>query len=329
VKLCLVPYAISLSASLGFAAVAMGCAPSFYDGPLPGAPANATYANVGGAHVRYVDVGEGPAVVLIHGFAASLDTWATVIPALSKKHRVIAPDLKGFGFSSRPEGDYSPSAQAKLVTALMDSRGIENATVVAHSWGSSVALALSLASPARVTRLALYDAWVYEEQLPTFFLWSRTPVVGEALFSLFYGGRADERIEGAFYDKEKWVTERLVEDVERALDRPGTTAAALAATRGQRFAEVSEKYKTIKQPTLLLWGREDQVTTLGQGERLARDLPHAKLVVYPRCGHFPMLEASSASTADLTAFIDDVATAPAAAPAPSPTPAPAPAPEKP
>ena len=328
--LCLVSRAFASSIAVTFAAIALGCTPSFHEGPLPGAPTNATYADVAGARVRYVDVGEGPAVVLLHGFASSLETWVTVIPALSKKHRVIALDLKGFGWTSRPEGDYSPAAQAKLVVALMDARGIETATVVAHSWGSSVALAMSMATPARVARLALYDAWVYEEQIPTFFQWSRAPGVGEALFSLFYGERADERMEAAFYDKQKWVTERLVEDVERALERPGTTAAALAATRGQKFAAVQDRYKTIQQPTLLLWGREDLVTTLAQGERLARDLPHAKLVVYPRCGHFPMLEASSASTADLTAFIDEIAATPAVVATPPRTePQPTPTPEKP
>ena len=299
-KLCLVALAGGVAAAL-----TLGCSPSFHEGPLPGAPSNATYADIGGAHVRYTDVGEGPAVVLIHGFGASLDTWAAVVPALSKKHRVIALDLKGFGWTSRPEGDYSPAAQAKIVTALMDLRGVSSATLVAHSWGSSVALALTLAEPARVSRIALYDAWVYEEQIPSFFLWARAPGVGEALFSLFYGERADERMQHAFYDKEKWVTERLVEDVERTLDRPGATAAALAATRGQRYAEVQDRYKTIQQQTLLLWGREDLVTTLAMGERLARDLPHTRLVVYPKCGHFPMLEAASASTADLSAFVDE------------------------
>src|SRR5438270_842045 len=115
----------------------------------------------------------------------------------------------------------------------------------------------------------------------------------------------------AFYDQDKWVTERLVEDVERALERPGTAAAALAAARGQRFAEVQQRYKTIQQQALLLWGREDSVTTLSVGERLARDLPHARLVVYPKCGHFPMLEAANASTSDLLAFLGEV-------PAPAP-----------
>jgi len=133
---------------------------------------------------------------------------------------------------------------------------------------------------------------------------ARAGGVGEALFSAWYTERADERIALAFYDKTRFVTEGFVELVDRALARPGTVAAALAATRGQRFYEWQDQYKKIKQPALLLWGREDGVTLLSFGERLSKDLPHAKLVVYPQCGHFPMLEHESASTAELDAFLD-------------------------
>jgi pimeloyl-ACP methyl ester carboxylesterase len=283
------------------AILTQGCL-EFHRGPLPGAPTNATYADVDGVRLRYHDKGEGPAVVMIHGFASSLETWDTVAPKLEKSHRVLSLDLKGFGWSERPEGDYSPAAQAKLVLGLMKVRGIEKASLVAHSWGSSVALATTLTDPGKIDRLALYDAWVYEDQLPTFFLWARQPGVGETLFALWYDQRADERMAHAFFDK-RFVTEPLAEAVDAALERPGTKAAALAATRGQRFAAWEDRYKTIQQKTLLLWGREDEVTLLPFGERLNKDLPNSKLVVYPQCGHFPMIEAASASTRDLEGFL--------------------------
>jgi pimeloyl-ACP methyl ester carboxylesterase len=122
------------------------------------------------------------------------------------------------------------------------------------------------------------------------------------LFSAFYAQRSDEKMAQAFYD-ERFVTESLVEDVERALERPGTTAAALAAARGQRFAFVEGRYREIALPTLLLWGREDRVTPPAVGERLLRDLPNARLRIYPRCGHFPMIEAERESTRDLAEFL--------------------------
>jgi len=295
--------------ALIFLPMLAGCL-SFHAGAMPGEPKDATFANVrsGGqsVRVRYVDRGKttSPVVVLIHGFASSLDAWNAVMPALEKRgFRVIAIDLKGFGWTDRPEGDYSPDAQAKLVYALLDQRGVQNASIVAHSWGSSVALAAALQQPDRVNRLALYDAWIYEEQLPTFFHWARADGIGETMFALWYKERPDDKIVQAFYDP-KYVTEKLVEEVEAALDRPGTVAAALAAVRGQRYAALQSKYRTIKKPTLLLWGREDVVTPLRFGERLSREMPHAKLLVYPQCGHFPMIEALSASNEDLVDFLE-------------------------
>ena len=252
---------------------------------------------------REPESGSGDPVLLVHGFASAIEAWSPVVPALSKTHRVVALDLKGFGWTDRPEGDYSPEAQARILLKLLELRGVQKTAIVAHSWGSSVALAATLAAPERFTKRALYDAWVYEDQLPTFFHWARADGVGEMLFGLYYKERADERMALAFFDK-RYVTERLVEEVDAALERPGTVAAALAAVRGQRYAEVETKYRTIDKPTLLLWGREDLVTPLKYGERLSRELPNAKLVVYPRCGHFPMIEAKDASTRDLVAFLN-------------------------
>lgn len=287
----------------------VGCL-SFHRGPMPGEP-RGSYLQLQGARVRYTDSAEAtpadrqkPAAVLIHGFAASLDTWVEVAPALTTSHRVVTLDLKGFGWSDRPEGDYSPDAQARLVFGLMDHLGIEKATWVAHSWGSSVALSGAISQPDRVQKLALYDAWVYEEQLPVFFQWARASGIGESMFAAFYKERTEDRMLLAFFDKKR-VSEELVDAVNAALDRPGTVAAALAAVRGQRFAEMQSRYKSVTQKTLLLWGREDLVTTQSYGERLSRDLPNAKLIMYPRCGHFPMIEAKEASTRDLVEFLKD------------------------
>lgn len=283
-------------------ALGAGCL-SHHQGPLPGEPTDASFTTVDDTRIRYVDTrGEGPAVVMIHGFASSLNAWDAVIPALAPGHRVVALDLKGFGWSGRPEGDYDPDTQAELVFGLLDELGVENASIVAHSWGSSVALSMAHLQPDRVDRLALYDAWVYEEQLPVFFHWSRLDGLGELLFALFYRERPADKIEMAFYDP-SIIPQALVDNVEEQLDRPGTTAAALSAVRGQRYAEIEERYPDVTQPVLLLWGREDGVTTLDFGERLYKDLPNAELVVFPRCGHFPMIEAYWPSTRALVDFL--------------------------
>lgn len=282
--------------------VTSGCL-SYHSGPMPGEPKDATFKTIADTRVRYRDTGgDKPAVVLLHGFASALETWSGVTTQLEGDHRVISLDLKGFGWTSRPEGDYSPAAQAQLVLGLLDELGVQSFALVAHSWGSSVALQVALDAPQRVERIALYDAWVYEEQIPTAFVWARAGAIGELMFGLFYKERPDDKIEMAFYDK-SLLTHEFVEEVRHALDRPGTTAAALAAVRGQRYREVQDRYSSVTQPVLLLWGEDDAVTTIDVGHRLVQQLPNATIHVFDDCGHFPMIEAFAPSTNALKAFL--------------------------
>jgi pimeloyl-ACP methyl ester carboxylesterase len=309
--------AVACAALCACAALASGCL-AFHQGPMPGEPTGARYAEVNGTRVRYFDVGQGPVVVLIHGFASSLETWDLLVPQLRGRYRVIAVDLKGFGWTDRPAGDYSPQTQAALVLGLLDRRGVRTAAVVGHSYGASVALSMALAAPDRVTRLALYDAWVYDEQLPSLFLWARARGLGEVLFGLFYEERPEEKLQLAFYDPSR-IPQKLVDDVERAFARPGTRAAALAAVRGMHYDELQPRYRTVTKPVLLLWGREDVVAPVAIGERLSRDLPRSRLVVYPRCGHLPMLEAAAASNAELVRFLAEEPSPSSPPPSPSPS----------
>ena len=288
---------------VALATLSSGCL-AFHTGAMPGEPDDATFLSIDGVRVRYVDEGTGSPVVLVHGFASSLETWTAVIPELVEHgHRVIALDLRGFGWTDRPPGDYSSEAQARLVLGLMDQLGVERAAVVGHSYGAGVTLRLALIAPERVTRIALYDAWAYDGQLPAFFHVARADGVGEAMFATWYGERTEDRMALAFHDQD-FVTIELIDAVEAALRRPGTYAAALAAVRAMHYEQVEEQYRTVEHPALLLWGREDRVTPLEIGERLARELPGARLVVYPGCGHFPMIEHAAQSTAELVRFLE-------------------------
>lgn len=304
---------ISVGALLALA----GC-PQFHASTLPGTPADATFVEVEGVQVRYREAGQGPAVVLIHGFGASSDSWMPVMPALVPDHRVIAVDLKGFGWSTRPDGDYSPGAQARLVWGVLDRLRVKNVAIVAHSWGSSVALSMAVARPAQVRRVALYAAYVYDDQVPSFFRWAEKPGLGELLFGIWYRERIEDRAALAYHD-ERWVTQERVERVERELARPGTVAAALAAARSHQFAALHERVKSFAKPVLLLWGENDQVTPVRFAHRLVSELPNAQLKTYPRCGHIPMVEAHAPSTRDLADFLAADREPPPPPPAPPPT----------
>ena len=309
--------ALRAACCLGLVVLGLGGCPRFHAGALPGAPAEATFVDVDGIHVRYREAGTGPAVVLIHGFSASSDSWLSVIPAVAATHRVIAIDLKGFGWTSRPDGDYSPAAQAKLVWAVLDKLGVTDTAIVGHSWGASVALEMAVAHPDRTRRVALYDAYVYDDEVPGFFRWAQKPGLGELLFGLYYTERMEDRAPLAYFD-ERWITQDRLERVEDDLARPGTVAAALAAARGHHFGKLHEALRTFGKPVLLLWGEEDQITPLRFGQRLATELLDAELKAYPRCGHIPMVEAHNPSTRDLVAFLaKDASAAPVAPVAPT------------
>ncbi len=290
------------------ALVSSGCATWQEPGEALGARLadGARYVHTREGRALYVEVkGEdrgAPPVLLVHGFASNHDVWDTLEPTLRATRRTINVDLPGFGWSSRTEGDYEPAALAEDLVAVMDAVGAPTVDVVGHSWGSSVTLALALAHPERVRRMVLIGAWVYDEQIPPFFRWARVPGVGETLFSAFYSERPGDRFPAAF-DDPSVVSQDLVDAIERSFERPGTARAALAAARGQCFLQMERRYHTVTAPTLLVWGANDRVARLRFGERLLRDLPHARLEVVPGTGHFPMFEAPGVTRAVISDFL--------------------------
>lgn len=273
-----------------------GC-PRFQTGPVRYAAPAKEFTTVKGRRLHFVDKGDPrrETIVFIHGFASALVVWKRLMRDLSGRYRVIALDLPGFGLSDKRKGDYSPSVLADVVAGLLAQRGIARAHVVAHSWGSSIALALAHRHPRRVASLALLSAFVYDKQLLPFQRWSKIRGLGELLFALFYKERLGDRLALAFHRPEAHATYREEQQVERAVRRPGAVRAALQATRQMHFDRLEKHYPTVRARTLLLWGRDDAIAAPKYGERLLRELRDARLRVLPQCGHFPMLEAYPAT----------------------------------
>lgn len=247
--------------------------------------------NTDNQEIRIDVTGAGPPVLMIHGFGSSLETWEFVAPVLSQHHKVIRIDLKGFGLSSKYEDDYSLSSMVDLINQVIEYMDLGKTDVMAHSYGCSVALAFAMANPEKVDHLILTDAFVYEEQMPWFFAWSRAPVIGEILFGLYYDQQLDWRIPLSFYNKE-FVTHEMVTRAYDAVTLPGSKAAALAVVRGLNELQWNQNfYHTIEADTLLLWGENDEVTPINFGRRLEQQIPGATLEIIPSSGHFPMVEA--------------------------------------
>jgi len=130
-----------------------------------------SYLELHGDRVAYRDVGQGPALLLIHGMAGSSDTYRAIIPQLSKKYRVIAPDLLGHGKSAKPRGDYSLGAFAVFLRDLLDELGVDRATVIGQSLGGGIAMQFAYQHRDYCERLVLigsgglgdvYRAWDHQ-----------------------------------------------------------------------------------------------------------------------------------------------------------------------
>src|SRR6267378_7521246 len=144
------------------------------------------FAEIDGVRVHYQEKGTGTPLILIHGFTSSVFSWKDVFEPLSKKFHVIAVDLKGFGFSGKPDGDYTRRAQAVLITHLLEHLNIEKAWLCGNSMGGEVALNVALANRERVSGLILVDSAGVEvpgsgSLAPGYLLF---PVVGRLLIAL-------------------------------------------------------------------------------------------------------------------------------------------------
>lgn len=253
--------------------------------------------------LHYIERGTGPnAAVVIHGFGGHTYTFRYLIPELAKDHRVVAVDLKGFGYSGRlKKSDYSLTEQARLVMRLMDALSIDRVAVVGHSMGGEVAMRMAAGWPERVERVVL-AASVSGDRIPTLPV---TPLIKPFLwlFGRLFGRRIFRR---QFYDPRK-ATKEALEAYRRPLRIKGTGDAVYQLLRdGQREKRVH--HSGIKQPVLILWASHERILPRWVLSRLRKHFPRAEVVTVDRAGHLLLEEQPEASNAAIRRFLSGAAT---------------------
>lgn len=254
------------------------------------------FAEVEGVRLHYQEAGlaDAPVIILIHGFTASTLVWSEVLlPIAEQGFRVIAPDLAGFGFSGKPrDGEYTIEWQARLIVGLMDSLGIERATLVGNSYGGAVAAICALDYPQRVERLVLVGAVSNDDVKKRLILrLGRSPVVGDLISPLLLDLRwlvRQRMMRNRIRLKE--INDHRFEAHHRHLRTSSTQRAALRMLRRWRAERIRQEAHLIKQPVLLIWGEQDAEIPLAEGKFLHREIPHARLIVFRNCGHLPQEE---------------------------------------
>ena len=301
-----------LRATLGLAAIALALGSC---GLSAGDAADGPYARLGPIEapvkLYYQEEGNGPPLLLIHGFGASTFTWRHVAPELAKTHRVIAVDLKGFGQSDKPfDGRYSVFDQAELLAQLIEDKDLRNLTLVGHSFGGGIALLLALEAnrrlEGRISRLVLLDTIAYPQHIPVFFRLLDVPLVsqlGVRMVPPSVQTRVALRI--AYLDDSKIDPEEVAIYAAPLKTAAGKHAIIHSARQimPDGIAELSERYKTIELPTLILWCDHDRIVPLEVGLRLRRTLPNSTLRLVEDCGHMPQEEQPELTLQLIKAFI--------------------------
>jgi pimeloyl-ACP methyl ester carboxylesterase len=242
--------------------------------------------------------GQGPTVVLIHGFSAALDWWDGIAPSLAGTHRVIRLDLIGHGGTEAPRSGYEIERQAALVAAVLDALGVDRVSVIGHSMGGEGATALLEARPQSIDRIVLIDTPPTEDAV--FDLLTRAylfPVLGQALSHL----RTDSALRRGLaqgFAPGFAVPPRFVADA-RQLTYTASSSAHDASVAYRRWLPMSERLAKVQPapPVLVILGALDAIVP-ARNALLYEQVPGARVVVLDGVGHSPMVEAP-AKTIDL------------------------------
>ena len=248
---------------------------------------------INGVTLHYTDsLGDGQPVVLMHGWGCNLSTLASIEQtALKAGCRVINVDFPGFGQSSEPQDVWGVEDYTRLMEALLREEGIENPTLLGHSFGGRVGILF--ASRNKVRRLILVDAAGVKprRQLSYYFK--------------VYGFKLSRRIMNLVYGKEK---ARAKIEAKRAKAGSADYAAASPKMRMILSKVVNEDLchvmPRIKAPTLLVWGENDTATPLSDARKMERLIPGAGLVSFPGCGHYSFLDNPGQFSAVLLSFLN-------------------------
>ncbi len=284
------------------------------------------YEGINGIRIHFVHQGEGPPILLIHGWPGFWYEWHLNIPVLARQHAVIAPDLRGFAYSDKPdlpaEVGYTAEAAAADLVGLLDRLELQRVGVVAHDIGARVAQALARAHPARVAGLVLFDPpypgigarWtepghVREIWYQTFHLldWAPALVGASRKTTELY---LRHFLSHWAYDKRVFTDEEVAEYVE-AYSQPRALWGGFQYYRARARAEAAwtrtpSAALQVPVPTLVLWGEEDPVLPVRWADRLPEYFPSLTFRSVPKCGHFMMREQPDLVHREVLSFFQDL-----------------------
>ena len=239
-----------------------------------------------GAKINYVEAGDAtrPKVILLHGLGGNVSNWAFNVPALAANYHVIAIDQIGFGKSDRLMLKFRVGTYADFLDKFMAELKIERASLVGNSLGGWVAALTAIKYPNRVEKIVLADA-----------AGLKPPEVDLAqIYSLNYSTRDEVRqlVKLVFFNQAIFGSDAMIDQsiAVRVAANDGYTINSLIESIRRNEDFLNGRLGEIKKPTLIIWGKQDGLLKLADGEQFKREIAGSELIVFDQCGHVPMVE---------------------------------------
>ncbi|MEI5675514.1 MULTISPECIES: alpha/beta fold hydrolase [unclassified Nocardioides] len=255
------------------------------------------YLTIHGHRRAFVKVGEGPALLLLHGLGCDHTTWDPIIDALARRYTVIAPDLLGHGRSAKPRADYSLGGYANGMRDLLTLLGIDKVTVVGHSFGGGVAMQFAYQFPERTERMLLVASGGLGPEVSPGIRAITTPGFHQLMGVLTLPGIRHAGVLGLHALAASGLKPaRDLGEVAHIYDSfkdPNARHAirhvvrAVVDWRGQIVTMADRAYLTEAMPMAVVWGRDDAVIPVRHASNAAALAPKARVEVIPNAGHFP------------------------------------------
>lgn len=269
--------------------------------------------SVRGSQLHVAILGEGPPLMLVHGWPEDHRAWRQVVPRLADRYRLILPDLRGFGRSDAPEGDYRKQALADDLLALLDALGLDRVGLVGHDWGGWVSILLALTAPTRISGLVICNiahpwmrvSWDPRQVAPLFYM-PLVAIPGIGPFLLRNTTAVRGLIRGGVA-KGNRIDDEVIAAYVAMIGEPDRARASSALYRAFLFRELPGlarefRHRALEMPVTVIYGTKDPAVHVDTVRGLERRAPSAEYVWIEDAGHFVLEERPERVAAAVDAF---------------------------
>lgn len=249
--------------------------------------------------VHYEAYGRGRPVILLHGWLGSWGYWLNTMEALKNQYRCYALDFWGFGESGKRNGSYQLNDFVGLVDQFMERLGIDEAPVVGHSMGGTVALSLALANPNRVKRVVVVSSPIVGNSLSIFLRLAGRPLIASMVWHLPKMLRLGIKLFSPFLVKDwrAWY-QMITRDLSRT-----TLEAFFLSINSLHNTDLRPQLPSVTTPVMGIYGMGDNVVAPTQANLISCTVPVSRIKMMPGTKHFPMLDEPQAFNQQLAEFL--------------------------